>query len=62
VAREQNLAGALGVSRGADRLLRHSDVVVVDDIVTTGATLREAARVLRESGHRPLGAAVVAVA
>jgi len=61
-AREQNLAGALGIRPAADRLLRHSDVVVVDDIITTGATLREAVRVLRESGREPLGAAVVAVA
>lgn len=35
-------------------------VVLIDDIVTTGATLSDAARALTRAGHRVLGAAVVA--
>lgn len=35
-------------------------VLLVDDIITTGATLREASRALQQAGHTVLGAAVVA--
>lgn len=35
-------------------------VVLLDDIVTTGATLTDAARALTRAGHRVLGAAVIA--
>ena len=53
--RTANLAGAL-VAR---RPLRGVDVLVVDDLVTTGATLAEAARALAAAGARVRGAAVV---
>jgi predicted amidophosphoribosyltransferase len=56
-ARAANLRGAMRPRRGADRL---TAVVLVDDLVTTGSTLAEAARALRSEGCRPLGAAVVA--
>ena len=60
--RVANLAGALTIP---PRLLRHLDgarVVLVDDVVTSGATLVEGARVVRLAGARVLGAAVVAAA
>ncbi|AEW94375.1 MULTISPECIES: ComF family protein [Streptomycetaceae] len=57
-----NLAGALGVVKGAERLLTSGWVVVVDDLLTTGASVVEAARAVREAGGRVVGAAVVAVA
>jgi len=47
--RLDNLAGALAVAPGGDRLLRGGSVVLVDDLMTTGASLSEAARALREA-------------
>lgn len=55
-ARERNLAGAFVATRS----LRGARVVVVDDVVTTGATLREAARALRAAGATVVGAATAA--
>uniref|UniRef100_A0AAU2JQG4 Phosphoribosyltransferase family protein n=1 Tax=Streptomyces sp. NBC_00049 TaxID=2903617 RepID=A0AAU2JQG4_9ACTN len=48
--RRENLAGALAVCRDGARLTAGARVVLVDDLVTTGATLAEAARALREAG------------
>ncbi|MFD7867431.1 ComF family protein [Streptomyces sp. NPDC059783] len=53
-ARERlaNLTGALGVVPGGARLLAAGRVVLVDDLLTTGASLTEAARALRRAGDR----------
>ncbi|MDN5854788.1 MAG: ComF family protein [Actinomycetia bacterium] len=56
--RQQNLAGALRSAIG--RWPQGRGVVVVDDIVTTGATLGEAVGALRTAGAGVAGAAVVA--
>lgn len=45
--RLDNLAGALVVAAGSDRLLGGGAVVLVDDLMTTGASLAEAARAVR---------------
>jgi predicted amidophosphoribosyltransferase len=58
--RAQNLAGALAVRRAAAARLALRPVVLVDDVMTSGATLADAARAIRTAGGRPVGAAVLA--
>ncbi|MEU8464833.1 phosphoribosyltransferase family protein [Streptomyces sp. NPDC029003] len=58
--RLENLAGALRVCAGGTRAVEGARIVVVDDVITTGATLAEAARALRAAGLRVRAAAVVA--
>ena len=58
--RALNLSGAYGLRSGAAVELRGRAVVLVDDVVTTGATLAEAARVVRSRGGLVVGAATLA--
>jgi ComF family protein len=55
--RRRNVRGAFAVSGTAAGLR----VLLVDDVVTTGSTLRECARALRRAGARDVYAAVVAM-
>ncbi|MET0933749.1 MAG: phosphoribosyltransferase family protein [Mycetocola sp.] len=55
-AREANLTGALRARRGTDGRY----FLLVDDVVTTGGTLREARRALTDAGGIVLGAVVIA--
>ena len=58
--RERNVVRAYAVRR-PDRL-RGRTIVLVDDVTTTGATVRECARVLMESGAREVRAVTLAQA
>ncbi|MES3637574.1 ComF family protein, partial [Mycobacterium intracellulare] len=57
-ARERNITGRV-VLRGR---VPRTDVMVVDDIVTTGATARESVRVLEAAGVRVVAVLAIAAA
>ncbi|MGW6024803.1 ComF family protein [Streptomyces sp. NPDC055099] len=60
--RQANLQGALEVTAGGGRLLAGGRVVIVDDLMTTGASLAEAARAIRDVGTESKGTAAVVTA
>jgi predicted amidophosphoribosyltransferase len=60
--RAQNLHGALAVRPAAAARLAQRPAILIDDVMTSGATLAEAARAIRAAGGRPVGAAVIAAA
>ncbi len=57
-ARFPNVRGVFGVRPGYD--IKAKDILLVDDIMTTGATAHEAARILRRAGAGSVSVAVVA--
>jgi ComF family protein len=58
--RQAQLRGAFRARRGAWRALEARDVVLVDDVLTTGATCNAAARVLKRAGARRVVVVVIA--
>jgi predicted amidophosphoribosyltransferase len=58
--RAANLSHSMAPTTAALRVDPDVPVVLVDEVVTTGATLQEAARALRTAGLDPMAAAVIA--
>jgi predicted amidophosphoribosyltransferase len=57
-ARRENVKGAFRAARGG--ALAGQAVLLVDDVMTTGSTVSEAARALRDAGARQVVVAVLA--
>jgi predicted amidophosphoribosyltransferase len=57
-ARARNVRGAFALRRG--RSVASKRVVLVDDVLTTGATAEECARVLRREGAASVNVLVLA--
>ena len=60
IERESNLDGSLKCMKKAERI--DTPVIIVDDVITTGATLREAGRALHAGGFTVIGAITACVA
>ena len=58
VKRRENMSGAFSVVR--PEWVRHRCVLLVDDVMTTGATLHECAKALKQAGARVVWALTVA--
>jgi ComF family protein len=59
-AREANVGGAFGLEPMRADEVRGASVLLVDDVMTSGASLRAAARVVRQAGARRVTAVVLA--
>ena len=56
-ARAKNMHGAFGI---AENIYPRGDLILIDDVVTTGATVSEAARALNSHGFAVLGSVTLA--
>ena len=59
--RKKNTESSLFLKKGAERRIAGKRVLLVDDIVTSGASMRTAAKLLRRAGAREVIAVSVAV-
>lgn len=59
--RLQNMHNIFGLNKGInENIIKNKNILLIDDIATTGATLEECAKVLKQFGAKKVFAAVVA--
>ncbi|MCD6271021.1 ComF family protein [bacterium] len=58
--RKENVQNAFCVVEDAKELVQNKKIIIVDDVYTTGATLNEAARVLKQAGAKKIWGITIA--
>lgn len=58
--RRKNVAGSFGVNRRYEDLLKNKNVLLVDDVFTTGSTVNECAKILQEKGAKKVNVVTLA--
>ncbi|NMC51288.1 ComF family protein [Candidatus Kuenenbacteria bacterium] len=58
--REKNLQGVFGMSDELEKGLKDKTVLLIDDIITTGTTMNECAKILKEAGAKEVWGAALA--
>ena len=59
-ARMKNIIGSFSLKEGSENTLKGKNIILIDDILTTGATLTEAKKVLKKGGARKVIAFTIA--
>ncbi len=60
--RKKNISGAFALGRHSDMEITGMKILLVDDVITTGATIKECARTLKSHGASEVYAASAAIA
>ena len=58
--REENISGAFKLKKSND--VRGKNILLIDDVITTGATISECGKILLEAGANKIYAASIAIA
>lgn len=58
--RLKNIVGSFAIKKEKEDLIKNRNIILIDDILTTGATLSEARKVLKQTGARKIIAFTVA--
>ncbi|MFZ2199395.1 MAG: phosphoribosyltransferase family protein [Microgenomates group bacterium] len=59
-ARSENIADAFRIINNQISIIKQQKVILVDDVWTTGSTMRECAKMLKQSGVREIWALALA--
>jgi ComF family protein len=59
--RKKNIAGAFSIGRNFSEAVGGKSILLIDDVITTGSTIKECAKVLKENGAGAVYAASAAI-